>query len=148
MTTKNSIISKEKQNSRRSKRNSKKLIKNHKLNVQNKVNEFAEQIQANLPHSDKWFQELWKKFKVTSDEYNSPFGGIYIPNCINHEFKYIIDLGPEFVTEKQIVKDNRKDAFFMEKGYVCFRVKVNNLDSFDKMCHKVINLRNNSKGLK
>ena len=81
----------------------------------------AARLNRNLPASEKWFQSLWRKHNF-QDKYNKPFGP-YIPDVINEEYKYIIEIdGSIHNTSEQQFKDKKKDAFYKRAGYQVFRI--------------------------
>lgn len=108
---------------------------------------FAYQLNCNLPKSEQWFWDKWKKADM-ADQFDYPnkprFG--FIPDVINMVYKYIIEVdGSIHDNLKQQLKDNFKDSVFLKRGYVVVRVKAYCDKSFDE-CVTVIKERRESSG--
>lgn len=87
----------------------------------------AKKLEANLPKSEQWFRELYEShdLKHIKDEYNSVFSRKYIGDVVNRELLYIIEIdGSIHLTEEQIAKDKKKDAFVKAMGFKIFRIRA------------------------
>lgn len=108
--------------------------------------------------SEIWFKEMYKHNLVSTDLSNIPFYNMIIPDILNHYYKYVIEVDGSWHLRTDIIEqDKHKDRFYRSKGYVVFRVKAFNVDSFymtlyriverrikfDKKCGKLYNYKNN-----
>lgn len=103
----------------------------------------AVRLSQKLPKSEKWFFNLDKKYKflVNSDLSNIPYG-YYIPDIINFDFKYIIEIdGSSHNSKKSIEKDAKRDVWFENEGFKVFRIKAYNISSYKKVIKEIIELR-------
>jgi len=88
----------------------------------------AQRLNSNLPQSEKWFQDFWKKSGLEHErgEYNKPWMH-YIPDVINHKFKYVIEIdGSIHEKRSQKKRDLRKDKVYEINHYTVFRVEAFN----------------------
>lgn len=73
---------------------------------------------------------LYKEYKSPNDKFNCPFGP-YIPDVINHFFKYVIEIDGSIHNREDIkLKDIRKDLYYTSKGYKVIRIQAYNESSF------------------
>lgn len=107
---------------------------NAKLISEIRIKAFAKQLESELPYSEIWFRSLYeKKFKHKKDKYNQVLRAKYIPDVINHHFKYIIEIdGSMHLTKTQINKDHKKDHYYAFLGYKVFRIKAYDHKSFSE----------------
>ncbi len=94
--------------------------------------EFAEKLNNELPKSEAWFQSLYKShFSLKSDQYNAPFHYKYIPDVLNLEFKYVIEVDGSIHNRPDVIKkDIIKDRYLLNKGFKVFRVQAYDNDSY------------------
>lgn len=110
-----------------------------------KLLKFADELEKNLPNSEIWFREIYHKcnLKDKFDEYNRPFEH-YIPDIINHRYKYIIEIDGSIHDLENIKKrDIKKDFKFKSKGYQVIRVIAYNINSLIDCIRMVYKIRNN-----
>lgn len=108
---------------------------------------FARQLNNNLPKSEIWFQELYEPYKVQGDEFNVPFGG-YIPDLINKEHRYIIEVDGTMHDQIHIqMKDRVKDKQRERLNYLCVRIKAYDKASFEEAMLKINSRRYEGTGL-
>lgn len=94
---------------------------------------FAERMRAKPPKSDVWFQERWASLADEHDQYNVRFHGT-IPDCINHKYKYVIEIDGSIHNRADVKKkDAKKDKFYASKGYEVFRVTAFDEDSIESL---------------
>lgn len=98
--------------------------------------ELALELNKNLPASEVWFHEKFNNevfpritgrcsLGIFEDIKNEPFFDLYIPDVINHGYKYIIEIdGSVHETLKQSYKDLAKDKYYKKRHYKVFRVKA------------------------
>lgn len=117
-------------------RRKQRLLKNYGHLSQNlKLSEFALGLEINTPKSEIWFYNLYKK--SPNDKFNCPFGP-YIPDVINHFFKYVIEIDGSIHDRNDIkAKDKIKENFYRSKGYEVYRIKAFNLASFNEAMEKL-----------
>jgi hypothetical protein len=95
---------------------------------------YSAKLNGNLPASEKWFLALYKEHKLlrNSDRFNEPFADVCIPDIVNHELRYIIEVqDPTHKKVERIVKDARKNVLFAKSGYRAFYVWAWDHLSFD-----------------
>ena len=93
-----------------------------------RIERYAEALNRDLARSERWFQSLWDKHTF-NDYYNHPMGK-YIPDVINFQYRYIIEVdGSVHETPEQKVKDLKKDAYYKSKGYQVFRITYSVTDN-------------------
>lgn len=115
----------------------KKAFKKKNEQILKRVQKHAKELQLNPPKSDLWFQELWCDNKDLDDRYNEAFGH-YIPDCINHRYRYIIEIDGSFhMKPEQIQKDIKKNEYYMNRGYDWYRVQAYNEDSLNLTLEKI-----------
>lgn len=91
---------------------------------------YAQNLRDNLPHSEKWFFSLYKRYEWPGDTSNGCFAG-RIPDIINKKFKYIIEIDGSIHDRKDIQElDKIKTKKFESLGYIVIRVKSYSLESF------------------
>jgi very-short-patch-repair endonuclease len=101
----------------------------------------AKELRTNLPRSEVWFHEIYKNHKHNADLYNVVFKG-FIPDVINHVFKYIIEIdGSSHDTPERQIKDKNRDKHFLSLGYVTYRIQAYNQGGFDKAMQLVVKRR-------
>lgn len=107
-----------------------------------KLNSRAKHLNENMEKSLLWFKSLYdSKYKIESDMYNYPFG-VYIPDLINKDFKYIIEIdGSIHDGREQQNKDYRKDQFFNKHGYEVFRIKYCDFGMFEHVITSILKMR-------
>ena len=126
-----------KQKKKSEKKSFKKNILKKNRQLIEKTKKFAKELQKNPPKSDLWFQKLWCEFKDLDDKYNEAFGH-YIPDCINHKYKYIIEIDGSFhFKPDQIKKDIKKNEYYMNRGYDWYRIQAYNEDSLKNVLIKI-----------
>ena len=85
-----------------------------------KLKAYGKQLEANLPKSEQRFRKFYNKH--TEDQYNSPLG-CFIPDVHNNRFKYVIEIdGSIHTTPDQIVKDLKKNDYYLRHGYYVIRI--------------------------
>jgi|CXWL01.1.fsa_nt_gi very-short-patch-repair endonuclease len=110
-----------------------------------KVKEFADTVcKTRIVKSEQWFMELWEPFKDINDIYNDAFGP-YVPDLINHEYKYIIEIDGSIHDDKKIQwkKDIKKNEYYSCKNYCWYRIKAYNIERFEKVKNEIVRRRNN-----
>jgi len=108
---------------------------------------FAYQLNCNLPKSEQWFWDKWRKADM-ADQFDYPnkprFG--FIPDVINMVHKYIIEIDGSIHDDlKQQIRDTHKDVVFVRKGYLVVRVTAYCDKSFDE-CVTAIKARRSNSG--
>lgn len=109
------------------------------------MKEFSNQLNSNLPKAERWFWNLWiaDKMCAKTDEANQPFG-YYIPDLINKQWKYVIEIDEaHHVDPTQQAKDQKRDNWFLRKGYFVFRVPAYDVEAYQRVVVAVRKLRNN-----
>lgn len=131
---------KSRQATKRNKQSIKAKLHNYRLS------EFANNLNDKLPRSEVWFMNLYKDhFICRGDLFNSPFQSRYIPDILNKEFKYVIEVdGSIHDTEYQKQKDLKKDKFYLNHGYLVIRVKAYCIHSYIE-CIKTLFYRRNKR---
>lgn len=118
-------------------------FKSHKRIRQDVVKRLARELNENLPRSEKWFQKLWAEHKHHNDVYNYAYKGIYIPDVINKQYKYIIEIdGSIHDKHQQKKKDLKRDQYFEKEGYITFRITAYDRIQFDKLVKAIVEYRN------
>lgn len=109
--------------------------------LKQKKSAFAKELRKKIIPSEQWFMELYKPYRLTYDEFNVLFGG-YIPDVINKQYKYIIEVDGSIHNLKRIqLKDKRKDNRFISLGYKVFRIKAYDMESFFTAIKQLQDLR-------
>lgn len=117
--------------------------KGYKRIRQDVVERLAKNLNENLPRTEKWFQKLWAEHKHHNDIYNCVYKGIYIPDVINKQYKYIIEIdGSIHDSKDQKKKDFNRDMYFQKEGYITFRVTAYDRVQFDKLVKAIKEFRN------
>lgn len=107
-----------------------------------RLKDFAKNLQKNLAKSEVWFFGNYLKLKHKNDLFNCPFQNQYIPDILNHKYKYIIEIdGSIHDTPKQKQKDIKKDLFYKKFKYRVFRVKAFQKESFFKCIEWLYKIR-------
>jgi very-short-patch-repair endonuclease len=107
------------------------------------IHEKAKFLNENLAKSEKWFHTLWERhdMKHEDDQFNHPFIGL-IPDCINHKFKYVIEIDGSIHIKKHVKEwDNHRDRKFLREGYQVFHVEAYKYDQFVALCEVIERLR-------
>jgi len=79
--------------------------------------------------SEIWFWEHWDRLRLrrSSDLWNEPIildGSLYLGDCLNQEFRYLIEIdGSSHDNKKAFSKDQKKDWAFKNAGFTVFRIK-------------------------
>lgn len=82
--------------------------------------------------SERWFFDKYKETNnhMTSDRFNEPFGP-WIPDVINHHYKYVIEIDGSIHRRKDVKKrDQRKNRWFADRGYSVIRISAFDNKSF------------------
>jgi len=107
-----------------------------------KLKELAIRLNKDLPKSEKWFHSLWEPHKHKKDHYNHTFNGVYIPDIINKQHRYIIEVdGTIHDKPTQKIKDLEKDIYYMRHGYFIFRIRAYDIDAFTPLLDQITKLR-------
>jgi very-short-patch-repair endonuclease len=124
-----------------------KGIKKKKEERKKSLLEFASKLARNLPKSEKWFFEAFKKSgfpRLNSNNQrrvkalrigksNKVFQNKYIPDLVNHKLKYIIEIdGSVHQLEEVKRKDERKTRYYMKRGYTVIRIQAYDEESLYK----------------
>lgn len=126
-----------KQEKRRNKRiNKKKRIR--------RLNAFANKLNQNLPRSECWFKSLYTRhYSISSDKYNQPVNK-YIPDVVNLEFKYIIEIdGSVHNLDCVKLKDLTKEQVYTKLGFKVFRIRAYNELDYIKVIDELVKIRGN-----
>lgn len=113
-------------------------ISNHKKQ------KLAIKLRNDMPWSERWFWLQWRRADMchTGDKSNEVFRG-FIPDVINHKFKYIIEIdGSIHNTQQQQEIDQLKNHVFRKAGYKVFRLKPFNNPLFWNLVRKIEELKN------
>lgn len=106
-----------------------------------KLAEFALELNANLPASEVWFQALYKQHKDEHDLYNTPLGR-FIPDVSNVKFRYVIEVDGSMHNSARVkAKDEKKNAYYKHFGYNVIRVVAYSQQSFDNALNLLQNIR-------
>lgn len=106
-----------------------------------RLKEFANKLNENLPKSEVWFQDLYVLYKHSRDRFNKPLGN-YIPDVLNTYYKYVIEIdGSIHNTSFQQKKDMHKTCIYTSKGYKVFRIKANDINSFNENIKEILKYR-------
>lgn len=101
----------------------------------------AKELNADLPWSEVWFNEHYSLYKSVDDIPNKAWAR-YIPDIINHRYKYIIEVdGSVHQLPKVMKRDKKKDKKFQQLGYAVIRVTAYNMDSFNEAMIKLEQIR-------
>ena len=116
-------------------------LKKNKIDRLKFTQSMAKKLQNEPPKSDQWFQSLFNEYKLENDEYNQAFG-FYIPDLINHKYRYIIEIDSSYhLRQDQIKKDVIKNKYYLNNGYECYRIQAYNEDRFKMILQKVLKRR-------
>lgn len=110
-----------------------------KAKKRKRLKDFAKELNANLPASEKWFWYLYRdsKLDLRSDKKNFPFAG-FIPDIINFHFKYIIEIqDPTHFKKEGIERDKIKRKVYAQNKYKLFEVIAWDQDSFDTFAKQI-----------
>ena len=117
------------------------LKKQRKNERKRKLKLYSAQLNSNLPKSEIWFHELFKQYQIFTDKRNQAFAG-YIPDIINKEFKYIIEIDGSIHLEPQIIKkDKMKTKKYQSLGYEVIRIQAHDMDSFKCGVERILKCR-------
>lgn len=117
-----------------------------KFNKKTRLEKYALKIEKNLPKSEKWFREKWielfkNDLEINTDHYNSPFGK-YIPDVVNHVYKYIIEIDGSIHNSVKVKYHNElKDFFYKKSGYTVHRIVAYNNEQFNEVYEIISKLR-------
>lgn len=119
------------------------------MRLQTRVKIYSQSLNANLPKSEIWFQDIYNqyrsndKYDLFKDKMNEPVGK-YIGDCVNHGYRYIIEIDGSFHDkDSQKIIDQRKDRFFQLRNYKIFRVKSYDDKTLDLVIKEIQQLRDN-----
>lgn len=106
------------------------------------IGEFAKTLRDHLPSSEVWFFSLYDRhYKIQSDLSNHRFSN-YIPDIINKDFKYIIEIdGSVHNKQKVIDNDVKKTKIYNNLGYKVFRVRHFNIKDYIELISNLIEIR-------
>jgi len=103
-----------------------------------RLEKFAKQQQERRNFSDIWFQHLWEesgmylKHGWDRDQFNVPFEGLFVPDCLNTYYCYIIESDdPSHV--RRVQSDFNREEYFRSRGYKVFRVHAGDYEGFKKL---------------
>ena len=121
----------------------KKIRKQKKKEWKEQIKKFASNLETNIPKSEQWFRSLYEKhYKCDSDIYNAVFYSTYISDVLNHKYRYIIEIDGDIHNELfQMKKDVKKDIFYRNKKYKCFRIKAYNIDQYINVLKEIQKIR-------
>jgi very-short-patch-repair endonuclease len=133
------------------KRRKKKKFKKHKnlkslrvdlpISRAEKLQLMSKQLQDNPPKSERWFLNLFRNHWLETDLFNT-VSGPYIPDFINHTFKYVIEIdGTVHLTAEQQKKDLRKNIYFRDLGYTIIRIVAHDIGSYEKGLKQILRIR-------
>lgn len=114
-----------------------------------KILRFANELNKNLPASEKWFQGFWKSngLEDENDEYNSPLGR-RIPDVINRKYRYVIEVDGYIHARGPVRQiDVRKNKYYRNLGYEVFRVIAYNQKQLFCLVECIERLRMNAAAL-
>ena len=121
-----------------------KLSKKRKKKLEKQLSSYCKKFLKKQPKAEKWFWKLWKELEVydKNDYSNLPFG-FFIPDVINHKYKYIIEIDEEFhrTDKQQIKRDHIKDYFYEKQGFTSFRIIAYDQNSFNEVKNGIEKLR-------
>ncbi len=110
-----------------------------------RIQQYQFKLNANLPASERWFQNKWKleifpwkpDFTMYQDEYNGIIGS-YIGDVVNRGFKYVIEIDGSFHdSAKQQFKDSIRQKEIEAKGFTVIRVKSYDEEGYKKVLEQV-----------
>lgn len=85
---------------------------------------FSKKLNGNLAKSERWFLQIYGRFRHPGDLINKPFQNQYIPDVTNHRYKYVIEVDGSIHNLAHIKRhDQIKNEFYKLHGYRIFRVK-------------------------
>lgn len=103
----------------------------------------AKWLNSNLPLSEKWFRSLFNKESFFKECFFNVPMSFYIPDCVNFNKKYIIEIdGSIHKEEDQQKHDERRDAYFIGRGFKIFRVKAFDHDSYNQVIAQIREIHN------
>jgi very-short-patch-repair endonuclease len=100
---------------------------------------YAERLRNNLPASEVWFWTEWIKAGMRlEDVSDNVVFGRYIPDVVNHTFRYVIEVDGSIHHKDEVKrKDAKKEKVFANKGYEVFRIKAYSYDQFGMLVDMV-----------
>lgn len=122
-----------------------KQRKKKKLTRKLKLREYSNKLNSEIPQSEKWFRSLYEshKLKLNKDLYNKPFKQKYIPDILNYQFKYVIEIdGSIHETNEQKQIDIKKDNFYTKCCFKVFRIIAYDINSYIEAINQLITYRN------
>lgn len=90
------------------------------------ISKLSEYLRHRTPASERWFQREWKTRGMLDDQdlFNWKHGP-FIPDCFNSKFRYVIEVDGSIHSLQSVRQnDERKERFFVERGFSVFRVKA------------------------
>lgn len=119
-------------------------LKNTDLSTKTKFKKMGEYLNKNCAKSELWFKLLYQKhFESQLDRYNKPFLNKYIPDVINTNYKYVIEIDGTLHDDSiQKEKDTKKDIFYSQNGYEVIRIKAYDDLSYIEAIKLIFKLRN------
>lgn len=116
--------------------------------------DFADKLKKNLPKSEVWFNDMLAKypfpmkFETKTDNLMGKSNDVfdcYIPDILNRDYKFAIEVdGSIHETEKQKLKDIKKDRMYARCQYKVYRVKAFDELSFKtqmiEICNYLLNI--------
>lgn len=85
---------------------------------------FANQLNQDLPPSEKWFWHHYKKHKHINDIANRPWGP-FIYDVFNSTLKYVIEIdGESHNSDNQKQRDSAKNDFAIRNGFLILRIEA------------------------
>lgn len=112
-----------------------------------RLQQYADNLNKNLPNSERWFQNLWTKdmeqdkLDLYQDKFNYPLGR-YIPDVINMGYRYVIEIDGSIHDDPMVQwKDKVKDLYYKKKGYQVFRLKAYDQDAYEELVINILLLR-------
>jgi len=122
-----------------------KKKKRNRATKRSQLKNFAKELNNNLPKSEVWFQTIYKHFKHVHDQFNVPMCG-YIPDVINKQYKYIIEIDGSIHDLPEVQeKDRKKEKLYQRLGYTVFRVKAYDNASLKECLDSVLTRRKHGK---
>lgn len=125
-------------------KNHKKAVKKSQRIFKARLKKLGIRLNKDLPRSERWFRKLWlvdrpaymsRKYK---ELYNRPLGR-YIPDVLHKKFRYVIEVdGSVHDSPEQKARDQRKDMYYMRRGYRVFRVNAYSKISYDLFISEIM----------
>lgn len=124
-------------------RKKKERLKTRKI-VENKLKQFDKT--KPLPKSELWFRSLYDEhFKCETDLYNETFMGKYLPDVVNHHFKYIIEVDGSVHDLIEVkARDFNKTKFYKKHHYKVYRLKAYSIPQYINLIKSLSQKRRNS----